>query len=152
MNKPTEAPAVAIAHGPAQHFAARAAGITGSVIDSSIALLQRRGQPTISFAMGCPAAEAIPSAAIAELAAEILADARGEALNCGPNDGEASLRRKLLHFPIEIGEPVAAGRLMITAGGTQGLDLVAKLFVDPGDLVIAEEPSYTNGIAHCHRL
>ena len=36
---------------------------------------------------------------------------------------------------------------MITAGGTQGLDLVAKLFVDPGDIVIAEEPSYTNGMA-----
>jgi 2-aminoadipate transaminase len=131
----------------APRFAARASGITGSLIDSSIALLQRRQQPTISFAMGCPAAEAIPSRAIAELAADILGDPGTEALNYGPTEGEACLRRALLDFLAESGKAIAEDRVMITAGGTQGLDLVAKLFVDPGDLVIAEEPSYTNGTA-----
>jgi 2-aminoadipate transaminase len=141
-----DAPAAAL---PAEAipYAARARGITGSLIDSSIALLQRQTRPVISFAMGSPAADAIPSAAIAAIAATVLADAKAEALNYGPTEGEASLRQALLAFLAECGEPVSAERLMITAGGTQGLDLVAKLFVDPGDIVIAEEPSYTNGTA-----
>jgi len=128
-------------------FAARAQGITGSLIDSSIALLQRQTRPVISFAMGSPAPDAIPAAIIAGLAATILGDAKAEALNYGPTEGEASLRQALLAFLAGYGQPVSGESLMITAGGTQGLDLVAKLFVDPGDIVIAEEPSYTNGTA-----
>ena len=38
-------------------------------------------------------------------------------------------------------------RITITTGGMQGLDLAAKLFVDPGDLVVVEGPTYTNGSA-----
>jgi 2-aminoadipate transaminase len=144
MDRPTS---LLTAQPRALRFAARAAGITGSLIDSSIALLQRRQQPTISFAMGCPAAEAIPSATIAELAAGILHDSGCEVLTYGPTEGEASLRRDLLDFLAESGQAISGDRLIITAGGTQGLDLVAKLFVDPGDLVIAEQPSYTNGTA-----
>jgi 2-aminoadipate transaminase len=144
MNRATSLP-MQQALSPA--FAARAAGITGSVIDSSIALLQRRREPTISFAMGCPAADAIPAALIAGLAAEILRDPAAESLNYGPTEGEASLRRALIDFLCQAGNTVTDDRLLITAGGTQGLDLVAKLFVDPGDLVIAEQPSYTNGTA-----
>jgi 2-aminoadipate transaminase len=128
-------------------FAGRAIGITGSLIDSSIALLQRQTRPVISFAMGCPAAETIPSVEIARLAAEILRDPAAKALNYGPTEGEASLRGALLGFLADSGQKLSEDRLMITAGGTQGLDLVAKLFVDPGDIVIAEEPSYTNGTA-----
>ncbi len=128
-------------------LAKRAQGISGSLIDSSIALLQRQRRPVISFAMGSPAAEAIPQSEIAKLAGAILRDERAEALNYGPTEGEASLRRALLAFLAESGQPIAGDCLMITAGGTQGLDLVAKLYVDPGDVVIAEEPSYTNGTA-----
>src|ERR1700704_5073430 len=79
-------------------FAARAQGITGSLIDSSIALLQRQTRPVISFAMGSPAADAIPTVAIAAIAATILSDAKAEALNYGPTEGEASLRQALLAF------------------------------------------------------
>jgi 2-aminoadipate transaminase len=131
----------------AMPYAARAAGITGSPIDSSIALLQRQAKPVISFAMGSPAPDAIPAEAIAGIALRVLADPKAAALNYGPTEGEASLRRALLAFLAEQDQPVADERLMVTSGGTQGLDLVAKLFVDPGDIVIAEEPSYTNGIA-----
>lgn len=128
-------------------LAQRAQGISGSLIDSSIALLQRQRRPVISFAMGSPAPEEIPQAEIAKLAGTILGDERAEALNYGPTEGEASLRRALLAFLAEAGQPIAENRLIITAGGTQGLDLVAKLYIDPGDIVIAEEPSYTNGTA-----
>src|SRR5439155_6816213 len=132
---------------PTPRFAMRAAGITGSLIDSSIALLQSRRQPTISFAMGCPAAESIPAATIGELASEVLADEQAPALNYGPTEGEASLRRALRAFLAESGSAIADHSLLITTGATQGLDLAGKLFIDPGDLVIAEEPSYTNAIA-----
>ena len=44
-------------------------------------------------------------------------------------------------------DETTADRLTITAGGMQGLDLFCKLFVDPGDLVVVESPTYTNGSA-----
>src|SRR5476649_338242 len=111
MNRATSLP-MQQALSPA--FAARAAGITGSVIDSSIALLQRRREPTISFAMGCPAADAIPAALIAGLAAEILRDPAAESLNYGPTEGEASLRRALIDFLRQAGNGVSDNRLLIT--------------------------------------
>src|SRR5690625_5446835 len=44
-------------------------------------------------------------------------------------------------------DETSADRLTITSGGMQGLDLACKLFVDPGDLVVVESPTYTNGSA-----
>ncbi len=44
-------------------------------------------------------------------------------------------------------DETSADRLTVTAGGMQGLDLACKLFVDPGDLVVVESPTYTNGSA-----
>src|SRR5258706_11784996 len=95
MNRTTSVPMQQVSS-PA--FAARAAGITGSAIDSSIALLQRRREPTISFAMGCPAADAIPSALIAGLAAEVLRDPAAESLNYGRSEEHTSELQSLTNL------------------------------------------------------
>lgn len=131
--------------GTARPFAARAAGIPGSPIDRSIALLRSERADLISFAIGAPAPSAIPAAELSRIAAGLLAE--DGALNYGPTEGEADLRDAIIEQRALLDGPPAADRFLVTAGGTQGIDLVAKLFVDRGDLVIAESPTYTNGVA-----
>jgi len=128
-------------------MASRSAGITGSVIDSSTSLLQRQTHDVVRFAMGSPAPEAIPAAAFAELLTEVLGPDATGAFDYGPTEGEAVFREALLPFLAANGIAATPEETLITAGGMQGLDLAAKLFVDPGDLVIVESPTYTNGTA-----
>jgi len=128
-------------------YAPRVTGITGSPIDRSIGLVQQAPRDLVAFSIGAPAAEALPQAALAAAAAAAFDGDPVGALGYGPTEGEAVLRRALLAWLAEGGEAVAADELLVTAGGTQGLDLVCKLFVGAGDLVLAETPTYSNAIA-----
>jgi 2-aminoadipate transaminase len=127
-------------------YAARARGITGSVIDSSTSLLADQRHDVVRLAMGSPAPEQIPSATFAELLAELAAVGH-DAFDYGPTEGDHQLRGALRAFLANHGTPVSPEQLLITSGGMQGLDLVCKLFVGPGDLVAVESPTYTNGTA-----
>lgn len=128
-------------------FASRAGLIPGSVIDSSTSLLQSQRHDIVRFAMGSPAPEAIPAGTFDEIARSALGAGSSDAYDYGPTEGEAGLRSALLEFLEHQGMPTSAERLLITAGGMQGLDLTCKLFVERGDLVAVESPTYTNGTA-----
>ncbi|MEV7134296.1 PLP-dependent aminotransferase family protein [Arthrobacter sp. NPDC093128] len=128
-------------------WATRTKGLVGSIIDSSTSLLQRQTHDIVSFAMGSPAAEAVPSEAFREIYSSVLADAGAAAFGYGATEGQTALRDELVAFLDSTPERTSAERLLITTGGMQGLDLAGKLFVDPGDLVIVEAPTYTNGSA-----
>lgn len=131
----------------ARQFAARVACIPGSAIDRSIALLAKQTHPVVPFAFGAPAPEAIPTELLAGFAAQAYRDQGSTALAYGPTEGEPMLRAALLDDLRANGVAIADSELIVTAGGTQGLDLAMKLFVGPGDLVIAESPTYPNGVA-----
>jgi 2-aminoadipate transaminase len=127
-------------------FAARAASFTGSPIDDSTSLLQSQRHDIVRFAMGSPAPEAIPAEIFAATLATVLPGGRSDAYGYGPTEGEAGLRKALIEFLDGQDEVAPPGeRLLITSGGMQGLDLTCKLFVDPGDVVAVESPTYTNG-------
>ncbi len=126
-------------------YADRAAGLVGSVIDSSTSLLQRQTHDIVRFAMGSPAAEAVPSAILAGIAAVELGLA--DAYDYAATEGDPPLRAALLEMLRGTSDETTSERLTITAGGMQGLDLFCKIFVDPGDLVVVESPTYTNGSA-----
>ncbi len=126
-------------------LAARASGLVGSVIDSSTSLLQRQTHDVVRFAMGSPAAEAIPTQVLAETAATALG--RSDAFDYAATEGDPPLREALLDVLRGTTDETSPDRLTVTAGGMQGLDLACKLFVDPGDLVVVESPTYTNGTA-----
>lgn len=132
--------------GPDVRLATRAAQILGSPVDSSITLLQAYGKDVISFGMGSVGPDAIPGAALAELAAQVLDDPSNSTFNYGPTEGEQSLRTELLAALHASGQPADEERLLITTGGMQGLDLVCKLFLNPGDLVLTESPTYANAL------
>ena len=126
-------------------YAERAAGLVGSVIDSSTSLLHKQTHDIVRFAMGSPAAEAVPSAILAGIAAVELS--RPDAYDYAATEGDPPLHAALLEILRGTSDETTADRLTITAGGMQGLDLFCKIFVDPGDLVVVESPTYTNGSA-----
>jgi 2-aminoadipate transaminase len=123
----------------------------GSAIDASLSILAADPRPIISFAMGSPAADAIPSDAIADAAARALTGpAASSALDYAPTEGHPRLRAALLDRLARSGVAIDPACLLVTAGGMQGLDLVYRLFLERGDVVLAESPSYASGLATAH--
>ncbi len=131
-------------YSPAIPWALRTDKLVGSVIDSSTSLLAAQKHDIVRFAMGSPASETVPAAAFSEIAAEVLTP---DAMDYAATEGDPRLLNALLGYLDSVGEPTSENRVVITSGGMQGLDLACKLFVDPGDLVIVESPTYTNGTA-----
>lgn len=125
-------------------FAARAESLTGSVIDSSTSLLASQSHDIVRFAMGSPADEAVPLTAFKDIAAQRLDHS---SFTYGATEGEPGLLNGLVDYLSTTSEPTSLERVVITAGGMQGLDLACKIFVSHGDLVIVESPTYTNGSA-----
>lgn len=125
-------------------FAARAARLTGSIIDSSTSLLAAQSHDIVRFAMGSPADEAVPLEAFRDILGSRLDHS---SFTYGATEGEPALLDQLIEYLSTTSEPTTRDRVVITAGGMQGLDLACKIFVDPGDLVITESPTYTNGSA-----
>lgn len=128
-------------------LATRAARLVGSVIDSSTSLLAGQTHDIVRFAMGSPAAEAIPTRLLAEAGVHELAEGRSDSYDYAATEGDPDLRAAVLDMLAGTGEETTPDRLTITSGGMQGIDLACKLFVDPGDLVVVESPTYTNGSA-----
>lgn len=128
-------------------LAARADSLVGSVIDSSTSLLAAQTHDVVRFAMGSPAAEAIPTEALAAIGVEAIGAGRADAFDYAATEGDPALREALLAMLQGTSDATTSDRLTITAGGMQGLDLACKIFVDPGDLVVVESPTYTNGSA-----
>lgn len=126
-------------------LAARAADLVGSVIDSSTSLLARQTHDIVRFAMGSPAPDSIPTAVLSEIAATELATST--AFDYAATEGEPALRTALLDSLAGTSDATTDDRLTITTGGMQGLDLACTLFVDPGDVVAIESPTYTGGAA-----
>ncbi len=126
-------------------LASRAAGLVGSVIDSSTSLLAEQTHDIVRFAMGSPAPEAIPTDVLDEVARKQLSTP--DAFDYAASEGDPALREALLAELTGTTDETTPERLTITAGGMQGLDLAFKLFVDPDDLVVVESPTYTNGSA-----
>ena len=124
----------------------RAGSLIGSVIDSSTSLLAAQTHDIVRFAMGSPAAEAVPTQVLGALAAEVFASGAAS-FDYAATEGDPELRRALLDVLDGTPEATTEERLLITSGGMQGLDLACKLFVGPGDLVAVESPTYTNGTA-----
>lgn len=126
-------------------LARRTAGITGSLIDSSMTLLQTQTHDVVRLAMGSPGARCIPTATFDALLAQEAGNP--DSFDYAPSEGDSRLRSALTEFLAAHYQPVSPQELLITIGGMQGIDLVCKLFIDPGDLVAVESPTYTNGTA-----
>ena len=100
----------------------------------------------ISFAPGYPAPETFPWHEFQEIARELLTGTDGSVLQYGPTRGFRPLLDAIAGIMAERGAPTATERLLVSTGSQQGLDLVARVLVDPGDVVLVELPTYTGAI------
>jgi len=111
-------------------------------------ILKTTGSPEIiSFAGGLPAPELFPLEAVSRAAQEVLAEDGAGALQYGLTEGYEPLRHWVSgHLGEVVGLRVPAERVMIVNGAQQGLDLVARVLLDPGDTVLVENPGYLGAL------
>jgi 2-aminoadipate transaminase len=107
-------------------------------------LAQKRD--VISFAPGYPAPETFPWPELQEIARELLTGSDGSVLQYGPTRGLRPLLDVIAGIMADRGAPTGIERLLVSTGSQQGLDLVARVLVDPGDVVLVELPTYTGAI------
>ena len=97
----------------------------------------------ISLAGGLPAPELFPSAELAELAHALLKEDGARALQYSTTEGYPPLRRWIAQRMTQVWNArFAEDEVLVTTGSQQGLDLTAKLFLDAGDVVLCESPTY----------
>ena len=96
----------------------------------------------LSFAGGRPAPELFPVEEIAAAHAEVLAQDGAFALQYSTTEGYGPLREWIATHLLRRGMKVKASEVMITSGSQQGIDLVARILLDPGDVVLVENPTY----------
>jgi 2-aminoadipate transaminase len=125
-------------------YASRTRGMTASEIRALFAVASR--PEVVSLAGGMPYTAALDFAAVERVMTDVIRDSGAVALQYGGGQGLPALREQLEAVMACEGIPAHADDLVVTTGGTQGLDLIAKLFCDPGDVVLAEGPSYVGAL------
>jgi 2-aminoadipate transaminase len=107
----------------------------------------------ISLSAGYPAPDVFPWEDLEAITAKILAKHDGNTLQYGATRGYRPLIEHLLaHTLAQRGIKASFDDVIITSGSQQGLDLVARVMIDPGDTVIVELPTYSGAIAAFHNL
>jgi 2-aminoadipate transaminase len=125
-------------------YAARTKGMTASEIRALFSVASR--PEVVSLAGGMPDTAALDYGAVGDVLAEVVRDQGPSALQYCGGQGSAALREQLVQVMAAERVAAHADDLVVTTGGQQGLDLLAKLFCDPGDVIIAEGPSYVGAL------
>lgn len=110
-------------------------------------LLKLTQQPEIiSFAGGLPAPETFPVEELRQAADRVFTKYPKKALQYGTTEGENELKAELIKFEERQGVKLANENLLVVSASQQALDMLPKLFLDPGDYVIAGSPTYVGTI------
>ncbi len=105
---------------------------------------------TISFAGGLPDPEIFPYAAVEAASARVIKERGHLALQYSPTEGDPFLKEQLAQFMARQGDRATVEDMIVVSSSQQGLDLLGKIFVDPGDPVISELPTYVGTIQAFH--
>ncbi|MEC3974623.1 aminotransferase-like domain-containing protein [Amycolatopsis sp. H20-H5] len=125
-------------------YAARTAGMTASEIRALFAVASR--PEVVSLAGGMPNLAALPLDSLSTQVAEIIAEDGLVALQYGSAHGVPALRDQICEIMALEGIKAHPDDVVVTVGSQMGLDMVTRLFCDPGDVVIAEGPSYVGAL------
>src|SRR5205807_7959039 len=125
-------------------FAARTRGMKSSAMREMMALTE---QPdVISLAGGLPDTSTFEPALFARLMATVGHESTARALQYGPTEGMAATVGCIAEVMAAEGTQVRADEVIVTTGGQQVLDLVCKTLIDPGDVIVAEAPTYPGAV------
>jgi DNA-binding transcriptional MocR family regulator len=127
-------------------FARRAKRMRPSDIREFLKLLDQPG--VISFAGGIPDPDLFPVEQISSASRSIMDDpaARAQALQYAVSEGYAPLRDWLVGYMASRGVMCERDNIVITSGSQQGLDLLGKLFLSPGDTILVTAPTYLGAL------
>src|SRR5688500_6961323 len=125
-------------------FASRTRVMTSSAMRDLMAITAR--PEVISLAGGLPDTSTFPAEDVAALMAHVAADASARALQYGPTEGMQQLKACIVTVMAEEGMGVDDDDLLVTTGGQQVIDLVCKTLIDPGDVIVAEGPTYPGAV------
>jgi 2-aminoadipate transaminase len=125
-------------------YAARTRGMTASEIRALFAVASR--PEVVSLAGGMPNLAALPLDSIAGVAEELVRDFGTVAMQYGTAQGDETLRDQICEIMRLEGIEGHPDDVIVTVGSQQALDLVTRIFVDPGDVILAEGPSYVGAL------
>jgi 2-aminoadipate transaminase len=127
-----------------EHYATRARGMVASEIRALFAVAAR--PEVVSLAGGMPYISALPLDAVGEMAGQLVADRGAVALQYGSGQGDPGLREGICEVMSLEGIRAHPDEVVVTVGSQQALDLITRIFVDPGDVVLAEGPAYVGAL------
>ncbi len=125
-------------------YARRTQGMKNSVIRELLKLTEN--PEVISFAGGMPAPEIFPAEAFNEASIRVLRDQAPQALQYGMTEGYTPLREQLAQYMIRQGARLSVENILITSGSQQALDLLGKIFINEGDHILVESPTYLGAL------
>ena len=125
-------------------FAHRAAMMKPSEIRSLFAVASR--PEIVSLAGGMPNLSALPMEMMAGVVNELILTNGAEALQYGSGQGHPKLREQICDVMALEGIRANADDIVVTTGSQQALDLISRIFIDPGDVVLVEAPSYVGAL------
>src|ERR1700729_1011419 len=125
-------------------FAERTKVMRSSAMRDLMALTER--DDVISLAGGLPDTTTFPPDSYAALMSTVAGESCARALEYGPTEGFGLVKNCITQVMRAEGMEIDPGEVLVTTGGQQVIDLVCKTLLDPGDVVVAEAPTYPGAI------
>ena len=125
-------------------YASRAHAMRASEIRALFAVASR--PEVVSLAGGMPFVQALPVEMLTQTAVRVLTERGAVALQYGSGQGDVTLREQILEVVGEVGVTAHPDDIVVTTGSQMALDLVTRVFCDPGDVVLVESPSYVGAL------
>src|SRR5919201_979135 len=126
-------------------FAERTKVMKSSAMRDLMAITER--DDVISLAGGMPDTSTFPPDSYASLMQQVAAESCARALQYSPTEGLEVVKRCIVDIMAAEGiGGVDAGEVLVTTGGQQVIDLVCKTLIDPGDVIVAEAPTYPGAV------
>lgn len=124
------------------HYSERMSKLNGTATREIFKLLSR--PEIVSFAGGLPASECLPLSEIKEITEELLSSESAlSILQYGTTEGFVPFRNEIIKYAAKTNiENVELDNVLPISGGQQGIDLMFKVFINPGDIVLVEDPTY----------
>jgi len=124
-------------------FSARLSTFSSSAVREILKLTQKKS--IISFAGGLPAEEHFPVAAVGEAFSRVLAEGN-KALQYGLTEGYLPLRESICRWMAHKGVTVTPDDMLLTTGSQQAIDLLTRIYIDQGDVILVERPTYLSAL------